>query len=55
MSTADQIGFGTQGAIPPGSRQTVREGCEVNKAQLTETVVTEGSLIWSGDFSTFQR
>ncbi|WP_416063468.1 hypothetical protein [Rhodococcus indonesiensis] len=55
VSTADQLGLGTVGAIPPGSRQTVREGYKVSKAQLTETVVTEGSLIWSGDFSTFQR
>lgn len=55
VSTADQLGLGTVGAIPPGSRQTVREGYKVSKAQLTEAVVTEGSLIWSGDFSTFQR
>ena len=55
VSTADHLGEGTQGAMPPGARQTIREGYKVSKAQLTETVVTEGSLVWQGDFSTFTR
>jgi len=49
------LGMGLNGPIPPGARQTVREPFKVAKADLTEAVVSEGSLVWQGDFSTFAR
>ncbi|MBF6416976.1 hypothetical protein [Nocardia cyriacigeorgica] len=54
-SIADGYGNGVQGAIPPGSRQSVKHAYKVSKAQLNPAVVTASSVVWSGDFSTFAR
>ncbi|MBF6221792.1 hypothetical protein IU479_27230 [Nocardia abscessus] len=55
VSLTEQYGAGVQGAVPPGSRQTVKHAYKVPKAQLNPAVVSAGSVIWQGDFSTFQR
>lgn len=55
MSLTEHYGDGVQGAIPPGSRQTVKHAYKVAKSQLNPTVVSAGSVIWQGDFATFQR
>lgn len=55
VSGADHLGDGVQGVIPPGARQTVREGYKVSKAELNPAVITAGSVVWQGDFATFQR
>lgn len=55
VSLTEHYGDGVQGAIPPGSRQTVKHAYKVTKSQLNQTVVSAGSVIWRGDFSTFQR
>ncbi|WP_157121232.1 hypothetical protein [Nocardia miyunensis] len=54
-SLSEGYGAGVQGSIPPGSRQTVKHAYKVSKAELTPAVVTAGSVIWQGDFSTFKR
>ncbi|WP_280498551.1 hypothetical protein [Nocardia cyriacigeorgica] len=54
-SIADGYGDGVQGAIPPGSRQTVKHAYKTSKAELNPAVLTAGSVIWQGDFSTFAR
>ncbi len=51
-SGADKLGYGIQGVIPPGASQTVREGYEIPKSAITDAVLTEGSIVWQGDFST---
>ncbi|PXW30391.1 UNVERIFIED_CONTAM: hypothetical protein DES50_108201 [Williamsia faeni] len=55
FSMSEQYGAGVQGAIPPGARQTVKHAYKVAKAELNPAVVTAGSVIWQGDFATFQR
>ncbi|MEU1550211.1 hypothetical protein [Nocardia sp. NPDC005745] len=55
MSISEHYGDGVQGAIPPGSRQTVKHAYKVTKDKLNPAVVTAGSVLWQGDFSTFQR
>ncbi len=55
MSFSEGYGQGVSGAIPPGSRQTVKHAYKVAKAELNPAVVTAGSVLWQGDFSTFQR
>lgn len=54
-SIADDLGNGVQGAVPPGSRQTIKYGYAVDIAELNPAVVTIGSLIWQGDFTAFAR
>jgi hypothetical protein len=54
-SISEGYGAGVQGVIPPGSRQTVKEAYKVSKAQLNPAVITAGSVVWQGDFATFQR
>ncbi|CRY73604.1 hypothetical protein SAMN05421776_108230 [Nocardia farcinica] len=55
VSLSEGYGDGVQGAIPPGSRQTVQHAYKVTKAELNPAVVTVGSLVWQGDFAAFQR
>ncbi|MBF6216330.1 hypothetical protein IU487_35665 [Nocardia puris] len=55
VSLSEGYGDGVQGAIPPGARQTVQHAYKVTKAKLNPAVVTVGSLVWQGDFATFQR
>ncbi|WP_280244254.1 hypothetical protein [Nocardia abscessus] len=55
VSLSEGYGDGVQGSIPPGSRQTVKHAYKVSKAQLNPAVVSVGSVIWQGDFTTFQR
>lgn len=55
VSISEGYGDGVKGAVPPGSRQTVKYAYAVQKSQLNPAVVTAGSIIWQGDFSTFQR
>ncbi|WP_280425279.1 hypothetical protein [Nocardia carnea] len=54
-SLSEGYGDGVVGAIPPGSRQTVKHAYKVTKDRLNPAVVTAGSVIWQGDFATFQR
>lgn len=54
-SLSEHYGEGVAGAIPPGSRQTVKHAYKVTKNQLSPAVVSAGSIIWQGDFATFQR
>ncbi|MGW5514262.1 hypothetical protein [Nocardia africana] len=54
-SLSEGYGAGVQGTIPPGSRQTVKTAYKVGKAQLNPAVITAGSVLWQGDFTTFQR
>lgn len=55
VSISEGYGSGVQGSIPPGSRQTLKYAYKVTKDQLNPAVLTIGSLLWQGDFSTFQR
>lgn len=55
FSLSEGYGEGVQGSIPPGMRQTVQHAYAVSKAELNPAVVTVGSLVWQGDFSTFTR
>lgn len=55
FSLSEGFGEGVQGSIPPGMRQTVQHAYAVPKAELNPAVVTVGSLVWQGDFSTFTR
>lgn len=55
VSITEGYGDGVKGAIPPGSRQTVKYAYAVTKDKLNPAVVSAGSVIWQGDFSTFQR
>lgn len=55
VSLSEGYGDGVKGAVPPGSRQTVKYAYAVQKSQLNPAVVSAGSVIWQGDFSTFQR
>lgn len=55
VSLSEGYGKGVAGAVPPGARQTVKEAYKVTKAELNPTVITVGSVLWQGDFSTFQR
>jgi hypothetical protein len=55
VSFSEGYGQGVSGAIPPGSRQTVKHAYKVAKSELNPAVVTAGSVLWQGDFSTFQR
>jgi len=55
FSLSEGYGEGVQGSIPPGMRQTVQHAYDVPKAELNPAVVTVGSLVWQGDFSTFTR
>lgn len=55
FSLSEGYGEGVQGSIPPGMRQTVQHAYAVPKAELNPAVVTVGSLVWQGDFSTFTR
>ncbi|MCM6777923.1 hypothetical protein NDR87_31505 [Nocardia sp. CDC159] len=55
ISLSEGYGTGVQGSIPPGSRQTVKHAYKVSKAALNPAVITAGSVLWQGDFSTFQR
>ncbi|NKY48024.1 hypothetical protein [Nocardia cerradoensis] len=54
-SLSEGYGAGVQGTIPPGSRQTVKTAYKVSKSQLNPAVITAGSVVWQGDFATFQR
>ena len=54
-SLSEGYGAGVQGAIPPGARQTVVHAYKVSKAELNPAVITAGSVVWQGDFATFQR
>ena len=55
VSISEGYGDGVKGAVPPGSRQTVKYAYDVTKDKLSPAVVSAGSVIWQGDFSTFQR
>lgn len=55
VSISEGYGDGVKGAIPPGSRQTVKYAYAVTKDKLNPAVVTAGSVIWQGDFATFTR
>lgn len=55
VSMTEGFGDGVKGAIPPGSRQTVKYAYQVTKDKLNPAVVSAGSVIWQGNFSTFQR
>ncbi|RJO72982.1 hypothetical protein D5S18_22165 [Nocardia panacis] len=54
-SLSEGYGAGVQGVIPPGSRQTVKEAYKVSKNLLNPAVITAGSVVWQGDFTSFQR
>lgn len=55
VSLSEGYGEGVTGAVPPGMRQTVKYAYKVSKNELNPAVVTAGSVIWQGDFTTFQR
>lgn len=55
VSLSEGFGDGVQGAVPPGSRQTVKHAYKVTKAELNPAVVSASSAVWQGDFATFQR
>lgn len=55
FSGADGFGDGVQGSVPPGSKQTVKYAYDVDLAALNPAVVTIGSIVWKGDFSSFSR
>lgn len=55
ISLSEHYGDGVAGAIPPGARQTVKHAYKVTKAELDPAVVSAGSIIWQGNFATFQR
>ncbi|GGL05961.1 hypothetical protein [Nocardia jinanensis] len=55
VSPTEGFGDGVVGAIPPGARQTVKHAYKVAKSELNPAVVTAGSVLWEGDFSTFKR
>lgn len=55
VSLSEGFGEGAVGSIPPGMRQTVKYAYDVTKDQLNPAVVSAGSVIWQGDFTTFQR
>lgn len=55
VSLSEGYGQGVTGAIPPGARQTVKHAYKVTKGQLDQAVVTVGSILWQGNFATFQR
>lgn len=51
-----EVGSGQNGPIPPGARRTIETGyAGVTKSQLTDVVLTEGSITWRGDFTDFKR
>ncbi|MCX5043482.1 hypothetical protein OG921_09910 [Aldersonia sp. NBC_00410] len=55
VSLSEGFGGGVQGSIPPGARQTIKYAYKVPKSELNPAVFTIGSLVWQGNFATFQR
>ncbi|WP_245672817.1 hypothetical protein [Aldersonia kunmingensis] len=55
VSISEGLGAGVQGVIPPSATQTVRHGYVVDRAQLSNAVVSAGSVAWRGDFTTLPQ